>query len=412
MYERQRWVAGPGGGTPLSAARLNHIEAGIADAHRLAGGILLDSFAGTDDEKLTAALRAQRQTSGMPPIVLAERAHAFNETRTLHSGLKLVGARPSGPKNLELAGGSYVPSRVTLGPRIGSGRSSWWVAPDQDVYDVFMADFAVSGDAGRPVHQFLDFPVTDGHTLYACEFRSLSFDFLRAAFGRRDRTCALTQVVFSGHWTVNNLWDTQFALGGSDNSLWMGGQVNIGPSVSPKQTGGPEDFEMIFSSLGKTNVGYIYLTALNGWRGLKITGNDGMGLFIYGGTYEGYRAAGNHRSGPAPGCLIKIEGGSGAFYGPNVGQGMAQPQKGELGLVQQTGGEWSIVGACFFRGSMPERTACVHQSGGRMTVMGVTRAQNERWSGRPRFSSITGVESRWDRAATSFSCPDGSMQAG
>ncbi len=412
VYERQRWAPGAAGGTPLSAARLNHIEDGIADAHQLAGGILLDSFPGGDDEKLTAAIGVQQRTVGMPPIVLAERNHVFNQTRELYSGLKLIGARPSGPKNLELAGGGYVPSRVTLGGRIGSARSSWWISPGRDVYDVFMADFAIAGDAGRSVHQFLDFPVTAGHTLFACEFRSLSFDFLRAVFGRRDRPCALTQVVFSGHWTANNLWDTQFTVGGSDNTLWMGGQINIGPSASHKQTGGHEDFEMIFSSLGKTNVGYIYLTALNGWRGLKITGDHGMGLFFYGGTYEGYRAGGDKRSGPAPGSLIRIEGGSGAFYGPNIGQGMADPHPGEGGLVHQTGGEWSVLGACFFRGSMPERTSCMFQSGGRMTVMGVTRAQSERWTGRPRYGMPAGAAGRWDGGPRSFVCLDGSMEVG
>ena len=199
---------------------------------------------------------------------------------------------------------------------------------------------------------------------------------------------------------------------GSDNTLWMGGQINIGPSASPKQTGGHDDFEMVFSSLGKTNVGYIYLTALNGWRGLKITGDDGMGLFLYGGTYEGYRASGDKRSGPAPGTVIRIEGGSGAFYGPNIGQGMADPHPSERGLVHQTGGEWSVLGACFFRGSMPERTPCVFQSGGRMTAMGVTRAQGERWAGRPRFGTAPSTSARWDRAASSFVCLDGSMEVG
>ena len=410
-YQAQRWVSGPAGGTPLSAARLNHIEDGIAAAHQLAGGILLDSFPGDDDQKLTAAIAYQRSRSGMPPIVLGERNHVFHQSRKLYSGLKIIGARPSGPKNLELASSGYVPTRVTLGRDIGSGGSSWWVAPREDVYDVFMADFAVQGDTGRSVHQFLDCPTTGGSPLYACEFRSLSFDFMRSVFGRRDRPCALTQVIFSGHWTANNLWDTQFTVGGSDNSLWMGGQINIGPSSSPQQAAGHDDFEMIFTSLSKTNVGYVYLTALNGWRGLKITGDSGMGLFLYGGTYEGYRATGTERSGPAPGSLIRIEGGSGAFYGPSVGQGMARPHAGERGLIHQVGGEWSVFGISFFRGSMSDRVPCIHQAGGRMTVLGATRAPSEKWSGRPRFSSVATGDGGWDRAAHSFVCIDGSMQS-
>ena len=63
-------------------------------------------------------------------------------------------------------------------------------------------------------------------------------------------------------------------------------------------------------------------------------------------------------SGPAPGTLIRIEGGSGAFYGPNVGQGMNQAVTGEGGLIHMTGGEWMINGATFYRGGMAETVPC------------------------------------------------------
>ena len=67
VYERQRWASGPAGGTPLSAARLNHIESGIADAHQLAGGILLDSFPGGDDEKSDRGHRRSETHGGHAP---------------------------------------------------------------------------------------------------------------------------------------------------------------------------------------------------------------------------------------------------------------------------------------------------------------------------------------------------------
>lgn len=409
VYIPQNWATGPTGGTPLSADRLNAMEQGIAQAHHLSGGLLLDSFPGDDDAKLTAAIAAQKSIEGMPAIILSARNHRFNQTRTLYSGLKLVGSRPSGPKNLEISSSRLVPSRVTLGPGVSSGASSWWVGTG-DVFDVFMADFGVSGNSGSSVHQFLDFPFTAG-TLYSCEFRSLSFDFMRAVFGRKDRPCAITAVTFSGHWTANNLWDTQFTLGGSDSQLWVGGQINIGPSAHPAQTGtlADNDYQIIFSSLSKTNVGYLYITALNGWRGLKITGNSGFGLFFYGGTFEGYKPTGSLAAGPAPGTVIRIEGGSGAFYGPGIGQGMNAPDSSERGLVHMTGGEWSFIGASFFRGSMPETVPCIYQSGGRLLVMGATRPQNESWSNRPRY--VTTASGRTS-TQTSFYCVDGSMVKG
>lgn len=407
VYTKQTWATGTAGGTPLSAARLNFIEQGISDAHVLTGGILLDSFAGTDDAKLTSAIAAQKAAAGMPPIVLGARNHRFNQTRPLYSGLKLVGSRPSGPKNLELSSSNYVPSRVTLGSALSSGAASWWVSPGSNIYDVFMADFAVSGNAGSSVHQFIDYPISSG-TLYACEFRSLSFNFMRSVFGRKDRPCALTQVVFSGHWTANNLWDTQFTLGGSDNLFWMGGMINIGPSSSPVQTGryADNDYEIICSSLSNTNIGYIYMTALNGWRGLKITGSSGNGLFFYGGVYEGYKSTGTVLSGPAPGSVIRIEGGSGAFYGPSIGQGMNNPDAGEGGLVHMTGGEWSFNSATFYRGSMAETVPCIYHRGGRLLVSGATRRQNESWAARPRYSSTAAGR---NATQTSFYCPDESV---
>ena len=130
---------------------------------------------------------------------------------------------------MEIASGAHVPTRIYLGTGIGSGTSSWWVGSG-NLYDVYMADFGVQGSSGLDVQQFIDVP-SSGGTLYACQFHALSFNFMRAVFGRKDRTCGLTQVVFTGHWTANNLWDTQFTIGGSDNQLWVGGMINIGPSL-------------------------------------------------------------------------------------------------------------------------------------------------------------------------------------
>lgn len=387
--------------------RLVTLEAALGSAEVTPRGIYLDSFSGTDDARLTSAIAAQQAAAGMPPIVLGARNHSFNQTRTLYSGLKLVGPAASGPKNLELASSNYVPARVTLGAAVSSGTASWWVSPGADCYDIFMADFAVAGNSGSSVHQFLDFPTTN--TLYACEFRSLSFNFMRSVFGRKDRVCAFTQVVLSGHWTVNNLWDTQFTLGGSDNSLWMGGYVNMGPSSSAAQTGtyADNDYEIILSSLSNTNVGYVYCTALNGWRGLRITGSSGNGLNFYGGVYEGYK--GNTTSltaGPAPGSVIRIEGGAGAFFGPNVGQAMNNPDAAEGGYIHMTGGEWAIYSPTFYRGLLAETVPCIYHAGGRLLVEGATRRQNETWTTRPRFTTTaTGPNA----TQTSFFCPDQSM---
>lgn len=366
------------------------------------GYIFLDDQAGAnDDAKLTAAIAAQQSTAGMPPIVLGARNHTFNQTRTLYSGLKLIG-QSTGPKNLE-QDPDFVTSRITLGSSVSSGASSWWVTPGGNLFDIYMADFAVQGNGGSSVHQFID--VTTG-SLYACEFHSLAFNFMRSVFGRKDRKCLMTQVVFSGHWTANNLWDTQFMLGGADCQLWVGGYINIGPSSSPAQTGtyADNDYQILLDNLTKTDIGYIFTSSLNGWRGIKVTGTSGHGLRFFGGSYEGYKSSNDNLA--APGTVIRLEGGSGAFFGPSVGQAMQSPDAAEGGPIHMTGGEWSFYSPNFYRSPMAESQPCIYHTGGRLLVMGATRHEGEAWTARPRYQTTqTGPNS----TENSFYCPDQSM---
>lgn len=366
------------------------------------GYIFLDDQAGsTDDDKLTAAISAQQSTAGMPPIVLGARNHTFNQTRQLYSGLKLIG-QSTGPKNLEQSP-NFVTSRITLGSSVSSGASSWWVTPGGNLFDIYMGDFAVQGNSGSSVHQFID--VTTG-SLYACQFHSLSFNFMRSVFGRKDRKCLVTQVVFSGHWTANNLWDTQFFLGGADCQLWVGGYINMGPSSNPVQAGtyADNDYQIILDNLTKTDVGYIFTSSLNGWRGLKVTGNSGHGLRFFGGTYEGYKSSNDGLA--APGTVIRLEGGSGAFFGPSVGQAMQNPDGAEGGPIHMTGGEWSFYSPNFYRSPMADTQPCIYHTGGRLLVMGATRHEGESWTTRPRYQT---TETGPNSTENSFYCPDQSM---
>ncbi|MFZ1249414.1 MAG: hypothetical protein WAQ24_03765 [Candidatus Saccharimonadales bacterium] len=378
-------------------------SAGVDDGTRL-----LDSFAGTtDDDKLTAAIAWQQAHSRMPAIRLGSRIHTFNQTRTLYSGLKIIGT-PAGPRNLEQSSGVFVPTRINLGASISSGAASWWVTPGGNLFDIYMADFAVAGDGGISKHQFID--VTTG-SLYACQFHALSFNFMRSVFGRKDRKCLITQTLFTGHWTANNLWDTQFMLGGADNNLWMDGYLNIGPSSSPAQTGtyADNDYELVFDSLSKTNVGFVFMSALNGWRGLKVSGSAGHGLRFFGGAYEGYKSSNDTLA--APGTVIRLEGGNGAFFSPSVGQGMQNPDiANEKGLIHMTGGEWAFYSPSFYRTPAADTTPMVYVEGGRLLVQGATRNDGqESWTTRPKFQIGGSVVLGPDAGENVFYCPDMSM---
>lgn len=377
------------------------------------GTRMLDSFAGaTDDDKLTAAIAWQQATSGMPAIRLGSRVHSFNQTRALYSGLKLIGS-PAGSRNVELAGMNYVPTRIQLGSAITNGANSWWVNSSGDLYDIYMADFGINGKSSAGAaneQQFLDSfydGATNKNNIYASMFQGLSFNFMYGVFGNVNRKCAITQVTFTGHWTANNLRNTQFHLGGADNALWMAGYINIGPAGTVYGGTGYNSYQMIFDSLSKTNIGYIFLSALNGWRGLKVSGLAGHGLRFFGGSYEGYKGSNDYQA--APGTVIRLEGGAGAFFSPSVGQGMQNPDAvNEGGLIHMTGGEWTFHAPCFYKGAMPETSAFVYHSGGRLMITGagVNRGNSEPWAGRPRYNTTS---SGPNSGTTSFYCPDMSM---
>lgn len=407
MYTPQTWSDG-NPAFPASAARFTNLENATRDAHDLAGGIFLDSYSGTDDAKLTSAIAAQQAAVGtnMPPIVLPIRPLTFNTPRTLYSGCKIIGARVTGQKNLEQSGGQFMGSpEITLGSGITSGTGSWWNGTGT-LFDVYMADFAVAGNGGSSVHQFMDV-VNTGGSLYACEFRSLSFNFMRSVFGRKDRLMGFTQVNLTGTWTINNLWDTQLNIGGSDNQLWMAGYVNMGPSSSAAQTGtyADNDYELMFQSLSNTTVGYIYMTALNGWRGLRVTG-AASSLTFNGGVYEGYKPTriNGLLSGPAPGTVIRLDDGACTFHGTFIGQGMDNPDVAEDGLVQVNDGEHAFYSPNFYGANMATANAIDH-NGGRLLVMGASKRQSEGWSNRPLISTAFGPGT----GANAFYCPDGSM---
>lgn len=325
-------------------------------------GYYLDSYTGSDDDKLDRAIADQKGSGGRSnyaPIILPSRTINPNKPRKTYSGLHVIGEYRSGQENPEIAGGQYVGPRIVLGNGIGSADQSWWSSPGGPMYDIFMADFSVQGNSGHAQHQFMD--VVTG-TLYACEFSSLSFNMMKGVFGTRDRKCLVTQVIFSGTWTVNNLWDTQFCLGGSDSMLWQSGYCNIGPSNSPAQKGAEGRYMIWLDSLGKSSMGYVYASALNGWRGIRIGGNNATKVSVFGSTFEGYKPSGENLV--APGSVVRVDNGTVVLNGVSIGQGMQHPG-GDRALVDVRGGTVTLAG-CDFYGSGQS----VALSGGHLSAIG------------------------------------------
>lgn len=374
------------------------------------GSRSLDSFTGAnDDAKLTAALAWQQSTAGKPAIRLAARRHDFNVSRILASGTKLVGAEV-GAQDTQVAGGQ-VPTWIRLGAAIGTGASAWWVC-NSTVYDVYFSNFAVEGDGGGG-SGFVDSDFNSGGNLYRCSFHSLAFNYMNGVFGTYARSCAMTATTFTGDWSCLNFFDTPFHIGGSDCCLWKDSLLNLGPSgaTTGAQSGarGVDSYQVIFESLSKTDVGYIFCSPLTNWRGVKVTGAASE-LSFFGGTYEGYKPGvqgGVDKR--AIGTVMRLEGGVGSFHGTRFGQCMRSPDATEGGYVHITGGEWSFFNPQFYRGDTASTVPCIYQTGGRVAAYGASYWQTETWANRPVLE--TGAPSPGTPNSGSYAsyCPDLSM---
>ena len=326
------------------------------------GIVQLDSFTGaTDDDKLTAALSYVQAQTFMPAIQLPARQVTFSQTRTPFSGLKIIGAGPdTGPKNLELSSGKFVAGRVNL--NVGTGVNSWWYGTGT-YYDIYIGNIAMQYSSGG---QFWHQP---SGTLYACEFHSLTHYGANHVFGTPSAKALLTQVLFSGHWTCLALRDVQFTIGGSDNTFWMGGYLNIGPGSA---TLGNGKYQIVFDSLSKSNIGDIYVTSEWGWRGVRIGGNS-TGL-----TLNAPRLEGRNANTPCEGNVLRITGGNGiTIVNPWIAYGMSDPDATEHGLIEVTAGNVFIDRPVYDRGNLAASVPLVYCSGGKTEIRYAASSDND-----------------------------------
>jgi hypothetical protein len=380
------WANEPATVSPVSAARLSYMESGIATAQSTAeaasgGGIPeghdLSTFAGaTDDAKLTSAIAYQQAQTYMPWIRFLENRQygPFTITRPSYSGAKFVGYS-GGPKDYELSSGKYTPNNLLV--NCGTGASSWWVGSGS-IYNMLFAGLTIR--SSNAATQFL---AHESGTLYACEFNNLMFFGMKHVLGRPAAKCLMTQVALTGHWTTLAPQDVQYTMGGSDNELWNGGSyLNIGGNTT---VDGADRYLIELSTMGKSNVGKIYITTENtNWRGVKVTGS-GQKLNFFGSIFEG-RNAGL----PCVGTVLRIEGSNVSLYGPWFAYAMSAPDAGENGVIQVTGGDVLVDSPAYERATgVAETVPLLYQSGGRVHIRNVQKSGT--WSGLPRVQTVGGT---------------------
>lgn len=343
------------------------VRSEVVQVSSVGGVVGLDSFAGaSDDAKLTAAMSYAAAQTHIPAIQFPARdVTLITGGRTPYSGMKWIGPNGSaGTKNMELANSSYVNHRVIA--NVGSGTSAL-INGTATVYDIYIGDIGFHDSNGNS--EFWHQPNTS--TCYSSQFHSLSFNGFKHVFGTPAAHFSCTQVVFSGHWEVQSGYDTQFTMGGSDNSLWMAGFLNLGNRVAP--TNGA--YHIILNSMSKSSIGYIYITQNPGTRGMSLTGGGNAGCNFHGGTYEGTNA-GN----PSTFEAVNISAGTHSFFGTSFNH-----VTGVNGVIIQSGGQAAFYSPNYERANAVAASfPLLYQTGGTAQIYNATTPGSEhcfaRWS--------------------------------
>lgn len=377
-----------GGSSALLATAAGIVSAGGASAADAGtGDILLDSFSGTDDEKLTAAMAVQQASSPRRPIRLAGRAHTFTKTRTTYNGLRILGPN-TGWQNPEISGSGGCLPQCTVTLNCGTGNASWLVG-SATTYNVEVSGICFKSGNGST--QFYHHPYSAG-TAYAAHFDSLTFYGFKHVFGQPGNAMAMTLCSLSGVWTCVAVKGTQFSIRGSDNYLWVDGKLNYGwPGANAGQ------YLVRFENCSKTMVANMYLTARGGSRAVLVEGNAQYGqggLVIRDCVIEGQNCGD-----PAMGALVVVKSGGVTFRDLCLNFGMYRPgdftDQADKALMMVSGATSRVLVDSVYTcraNSVPETVPIVRVTGGTACVehvfgMGATNA----WTGKPRVESAGGT---------------------
>lgn len=297
------------------------------------GEIALDSFAGaTDDDKLVAAM-AYASAQTYPPVIRMA-ARQYTLTQSLgqpYNGFALAGAN---------VGWVNKTPRTTVSLNItpaGSDPAGYWLnCTAAQTWDLYVG--GISFTSSNQKTQFIRCPGSAG-VLWSSTFDTLTFASFYAVLGNSSEPLTTDLCSFVGPWSILQAYDTPVALKGADNREIFSGGLNIGSGTTPSGGGGGK-YLVWLTSLSKSNVGPLYITADNGWRGLHVSGSSSSGCGV---TVTGAVIEGRNPTDPCDGILVNVDGGGVTLRDSNVDCGMANPSAGESGLIQISGSDTQVV---------------------------------------------------------------------
>lgn len=340
-------------GTGVAAAvALAGPSASAADrASGVPGGVALDDFPGaTDDAKFAAALAHIAAQTFRPALLLGNRRHELRNTYDLFNDFSMygVGMEREYRKQtmVKVAGAALF--------RVPTGQ------PNNYIRNVTISGVSFEGGTASDFMAPVD--LAGGPILAYSDLRECGFNLFRRVMQNRLLGVSLDDIY------VNNGYDTQLYLSGSDNYIGTGGHFFMDSPNLPA-----DRYLLRFGHMSKTDVGPLFITGTRA-TGIRVDGGRGL-------TFNGTKS--EARSG-APdiatqGSALLITGGSGIvvrdgwFF--NVMANPAGTGNAALhrGYVTVTGGDGILVTGCRFdRGgtsqasNTPAGTPCVYVSGGRV----------------------------------------------
>ncbi|GAA1699824.1 hypothetical protein GCM10009765_56530 [Fodinicola feengrottensis] len=241
--------------------------------------VALDSFPGaTDDAKLDSALSYVATQTYKPTIQLGTRQTTFGKTRLLFDGFSISG--PAG------VGTEF---SFTNKVKISTPGTGWLDVPAPKVRGIYIGGLCFEGDSNTTF--FVDHD-NNGPVLWASTIRDVGFNLFRhVIWGAHDA------VTFDGFWDVNNCYDTEFKLWGSDSNYFTNGLLIDSPN-----TGTGNRYHVWAPWLGKTTFGPMFITGKANTTPMRIDG--GRGIVVQAARFEAQQ--GN----PTLGSQLLITGGT------------------------------------------------------------------------------------------------------
>lgn len=355
-----------------------------------AGEVLLDSFAGADDDaKLTAAMTYASAQAHPPIIRLTNRDYTFTTARNAYTGFRLFGPVP-GAQNAEL-------SAANMGCTVNLKTNGVWLnVTGGDVFDAVVCGIAF---VGTSTTTFLG---SDGSSIWhCCHIRDVSFKQFKTVLGTQAQRLPMTGCLIDGWFQMQGTYNGGIHIAGSDNRLFLGHTLIDATPAYNTAGNAAGQFHMWFDSLDNTTIGPLYITAEGPWGGVKISGpayntgipsNLGM-VTIHGATIEGRNA-----SQPCDGALVRIEGGIAKLRDCYIARGMSSPASmghtpQDAGIVHIASGGVLLDGITYDRcNGVDETVPFVYNNGGTVRVMDTYVAtKGGTWTGLPRVTSPSGT---------------------